>query len=127
MRGGEPAAPERQRAVGGVARRVHDGALPAARDVGRQQAVVEHAPRAERDDGLDEVGRRARAKLVVAIAKRSPHALAGARGGGAGAFSGAGSVRGTFSGSTTIVFDRPGSVMAPPYRYISPPDARGTG
>src|SRR4051812_18507355 len=124
MRGGEPAAPERQRAVGRVARRVHDGAVPAARDVGRQQAVVEHAPRAERDDGLDEVGRRTRAR----IAKRSPHALAGARGGGGGgAFSGAGSLRGTFSGSTTIVFDRPGSVIEPPYRYISPPDAQGTG
>jgi cyclophilin family peptidyl-prolyl cis-trans isomerase len=59
----EPAAAEEQRAVGRVALRVHDRALPAARDVGREQPPVDDPPGPEGHDRSDEV-------------RRSVHALA---------------------------------------------------
>src|SRR3712207_8476653 len=55
VRRGEPAAAEGQRAVGREARGVHLAPVPPARDVGRQEAVLEDAPGAEADDRLDEV------------------------------------------------------------------------
>src|SRR6185436_20162999 len=100
MRGGQPAAAEGQRAVGRVADRVHLAAGPAARDVGRQQPVVEHPPGAKADHRLDEIRRRGQR-------------LIGSRFGGGLGGAGAGCLRGALSGSTTIVRDRPGSVISP--------------
>jgi hypothetical protein len=79
---------------------VHHAAVPAAGDVGRQQLAVEDAPGAIGDDGLDEV-------------RRARHVRAGSGAGFSfgGAGSGAGSLAGARTGSTTIVRDRPGSVM----------------
>jgi len=51
----EPAAAEEQRAVRRIALGVHHRALPAARDVRREQSPVDDAPGAEGHDRDDEV------------------------------------------------------------------------
>ena len=68
LRSGETltvAPTEDERAVGRIALRVHDRPVPAAWDVGRQQALVDDPPGPEGDDGLDQVRGRAHRRASV--------------------------------------------------------------
>ena len=73
---------------------------------------------AERDDGLDEVGRRE--------VRRRRHARAGALGAGGAFAGGGGAFAGTLSGSTVMDFDGPRRLMDARYRGAAGPSASTT-